>query len=280
MIRVRRDQTALFVSDMHLSDSHPATVRAFLAALDEHGREADFVFLLGDLFDAWVGDDALDAPDGEACVRGFADALRALSARGATVCLMRGNRDFLLGSTFADAVGARLLPDPCVIELHGVPVVLAHGDALCTDDTDYQAFRQLARSPEWQAGFLSRALTDRLASARTMRQQSEDLKSTKQAELMDVNGQAVAQLLRDTATRVMIHGHTHRPAHHAQQGSGAQRWVLPDWDEQAGRAGLLLARDGTLFPVGRWPEPAPSPQPLSGDVAPPAPAAFRASDSD
>lgn len=272
MIRVRRDQPALFVSDMHLSDSHPRTARDFLAALDEHARDAAFVFLLGDLFDAWVGDDALGSPDAQACVREFADALRALSARGATVYAMRGNRDFLLGAGFTAAVGAHLLPDPCVIELHGTRVVLAHGDALCTDDIDYQAFRRLARSPDWQARFLSRPLTDRLASARAMREESEQRKSAKPAELMDVNDQAVAELLRESQAQILIHGHTHRPAHHRGllDAAPTQRWVLPDWDEPAGRAGLLLAREGMLIPIGRWPQPAPAPQALQAP-APPSP---------
>ena len=269
MIRVRRNQPALFVSDMHLSDSHPRTVRDFLATLHEHSRDAAFVFLLGDLFDAWVGDDALGSPDGETCVRDFADALRVLSARGTAVYAMRGNRDFLLGDGFAATVGASLLPDPSVIELHGVRVVLAHGDALCTDDIDYQAFRRLARSPDWQARFLARPLADRLASARAMREESEQRKSAKPAELMDVNAQAVANLLRASAAQILIHGHTHRPAHHwlMIDQAPAQRWVLPDWDESNGRAGLLLARDGLLMPIGSWPQPVPAPQALTAPTS-------------
>ena len=271
MIRVRRDQPALFVSDMHLSDAHPRTARDFLAALDEHARDAAFLFLLGGLFDAWLGDDTLGSPDAEACVREFVGALQELSSRGTAVYAMRGNRDFLLGTGFAATVGARLLPDPCVIELHGTRVVLAHGDALCTDDTDYQAFRRLARSPDWQAGFLSRPLADRLASARAMREESEQRKSAKPAEIMDVNDQAVAQLLRESAAQVLIHGHTHRPALHrgVLDAAPTQRWVLPDWDEPAGRAGLLLARDATLIPIGRWPQPAPAPQALLATAPPP-----------
>jgi len=264
MIALRRDQPALFVSDMHLSDAHPRTARDVLRTLNEYARDAAFVFLLGDLFDAWVGDDALGSPEVETCVREFADTLRGLAAGGTAVCVMRGNRDFLMGAGFAAAVGARLLPDPCVVDLHGTRVVLAHGDALCTDDTDYQAFRLLARSPDWQARFLSRPLADRLASARAMREESEHRKSAKPAELMDVNEPAVANLLRESAAQVLIHGHTHRPAFHRGllDAAPTQRWVLPDWDEAAGRGGALLAREGVLRPAGRWPQPAPAPQAL------------------
>ena len=268
MIRIPPGQGALFASDMHLSDACPETAAYFLACLADQARSARYLFLLGDLFDAWVGDDLIGSPGEEACVQRFTEALRAWADQGKVICVMRGNRDFLLGTApgepraqhFCTATGAHLLTDPCMIELHGTRVALAHGDALCTDDTDYQAFRQLARSAAWQRDFLAQPLPMRLAAARAMREQSEHSKSAKNAELMDVNADAVAALLRETACQILIHGHTHRPAHHRfdLDGNPAQRWVLPDWDATATappRGGLLLAQDGELSTVGAWPAP-------------------------
>ena len=280
MIRVRRDQPALFVSDMHLSDAHPDTARQVIDALAESARSADVVFLLGDLFDAWVGDDLIGDAGCERSVRDFLALLRQWHDEGKAVYALHGNRDFLLGvspaAVQADtggetendlqrACGVRLLPDPCVIDLHGEPVTLSHGDALCTDDTDYQAFRRLARTPAWQAAFLAQPLVARLAAARAMREQSRQHTREKEDRLMDVNPQAVRELLHDTGTRVLVHGHTHRPAHQvlALDDGAAQRWVLPDWDAALHRGGLLMARDGVMLPLGEWPEPRPVAAPLN-----------------
>ncbi len=270
MIRVRRDQPALFVSDMHLSDEQPDTARWVLASLRDQVREAAFVFLLGDIFDAWIGDDLIGSPDCEACVREFLAWLGELQSQGKQVFALRGNRDFLLDTPpgrarFHAETGVRLLPDPCLIDLQGTPTVLAHGDTLCTDDTAYQAFRSISRSSAWQDEFLSRPLPLRVAAARAMRQESEQHKRGKTDELMDVNLQAVSRLLREIGSHTLIHGHTHRPACHllSLEGTPAQRWVLPDWDAAKQRGGALMARNGLLVPVGAWPEPVPLTAPLA-----------------
>jgi UDP-2,3-diacylglucosamine hydrolase len=270
MIRVRQGETALFVSDTHLSDAQPETGAAFLAALDRHAPGVTHLFLLGDLFDAWVGDDVLADSDCETIATALVARLAALAAGGTTVHYLHGNRDFLLGvapspaplGTAAQACtgfearsGARRLPDPCILELHGRRTVLAHGDTLCTDDTDYLAFRAQARSPAWQAAFLARPLAERLAAARAMRNQSTRSKLDKPMALMDATEDAVLALLRETDAELLIHGHTHRPARHEHRLGArvAQRWVLPDWDAAGSRGGLLLAREGGLLPLGAWP---------------------------
>lgn len=255
MIRVGRGETALFASDTHLSDAQPRTGEAFLAALEQHARGATHLFLLGDLFDAWVGDDVLDDPACETIALALVRQLAALTAAGCAVHHLHGNRDFLLGTTFEARSGARRLADPCLIELHGTPTVLTHGDTLCTGDTDYLAFRALSRSPAWQRAFLARPLADRLTAARAMRAQSEQSKHGKTMALMDAAEEAVLALLRDSGAQQIIHGHTHRPARHRHQLGETERprWVLPDWDAQAGRGGMLLARDDGLWPLGDWP---------------------------
>lgn len=261
MIRVRADEAAIFVSDMHLSEAHPETGAALLAALDRHARDAAHLFILGDAFDAWVGDDLLDDPGCNPLVLAFVHRLAALSAAGTVVHYLHGNRDFLLGEGarsgrpgFEAQSGARRLPDPCVIDLQGRVAVLTHGDTLCTDDVDYLAFRQQARSPAWQTAFLARPLGDRLAAARAMREESERSKGGKAMAIMDASPQAAQALLREHGARLLIHGHTHRPACHRSviDGETTLRWVLPDWDAQQPRGGMLLARDGVLERLGRW----------------------------
>jgi UDP-2,3-diacylglucosamine hydrolase len=268
MIRVRSDETALFVSDVHLSEAQPETGAAFLAALAHHARGIAHLFILGDAFDAWVGDDALEDPGCDRLVLDLVDRLTELATAGTAVHYLHGNRDFLLGEGaragrpgFEARSGARRLPDPCTIELHGHPAVLTHGDLLCTDDLDYLEFRRQARSPAWQAAFLARPLSDRLAAARAMRDESERSKSGKTMAIMDASPEAARQMLRDSGARLLIHGHTHRPARHRTDidGEAAVRWVLPDWDAAAGRGGALLARDGSLEPVGDWPAETRSP---------------------
>ena len=229
----------LFVSDLHLSPARPAIIQAFFDFLSGPAARASSLYVLGDLFDYWAGDDDLDDPFNASVV----NALRALSARGVALYLMHGNRDFLIGAAFVEAAGAKLLTDPTLIKLHGTPTLLTHGDALCTGDTDYQAFRGKVRALEWQAEFLSQALSARKAAIAQLHARSERDKRTKPAQIMDVAPSAVAILLRAHGFPRLIHGHTHRPALHVHEVDGhrCERWVLADWYER----GSYLRCDAT-----------------------------------
>ena len=251
-IELHADDRALFASDMHLGGHDPATAELFLERLQAQASGATHLFLLGDLFEAWVGDDWAD----EVCQR-VIDALAGLARRGCRVHVMRGNRDFLLDlplppasapvTGFAARAGASMLEDPCTVSLFGEPALLSHGDALCTDDGDYQRFRALTREPAWQRAFLDKPLEERIAIAQDLRARSELSKTAKADYIMDVNAEAVEAAMRAAGVRLLIHGHTHRPARHALviDGATATRIVLPDWDAAQGRGGLLLAtRDG------------------------------------
>lgn len=222
----------LFVSDLHLSAQTPELSTLFLQFLGSRARAAEALYILGDLFEYWVGDDDLEDPANAA----IATALRELSDSGVELNVMRGNRDFLLGDRFATATGARLLPDPYVLSLPAWQFVLSHGDALCTDDQAYQAFRAQSRAPEWQAAFLAKPLGERRAIARALRAQSESGKQDKAAYLMDLNVSATEDFLRDHGYATFIHGHTHRPATHDHivDGISVERWVLSDWHEGNG----------------------------------------------
>ena len=223
-----------FVSDLHLDAERPAITELFLRFLRGEARQAEALYILGDLFEAWVGDDETTEP--APTVRA---ALRELTQSGVPVYLMRGNRDFLVGPHFAEETGASLLPDPAVVSLYGEPVLLMHGDLLCTDDTAYQAFRNQVRNPAWQSQFLAQPLPARQAFAQqaraASRQHQQGLKEAKQLEtIADVNADAVEETLRRYGVTRLIHGHTHRPAIHSLRESGAcgQRIVLGDWYEQ------------------------------------------------
>lgn len=225
--------TTLFVSDLHLDPSRPEATRAFLAFLRNEAAACEALYVLGDLFEAWVGDDDDAAPGTE-----VADALRRLSTGGVPVYFMRGNRDFLLGEDYAHRCGMRVLPDPAVVSLHGKPVLLMHGDLLCTDDTGYQAFRRQVRDPAWQQQFLAQPLAARRAYATQARQASQkhhdSLAAAGQAELItDVNADTVARHFQQFGVDTLIHGHTHRPAVHGVSAAGrdCMRIVLGDWYE-------------------------------------------------
>lgn len=223
----------LLISDLHLCASRPQTTELLLNFLATTARTAGQLYVLGDLFDAWVGDDDGDDPHHARVAAGF----RALTAAGTQVGWMHGNRDFLLGERFAAQAGASLLHDPLPIRLHGRRALLTHGDALCTDDAAYQEFRTRVRNRQWQQDFLAQPLAIRKAQATALRKRSEAEKTTKPAAIMDVNPQAVEALLRaQDYPELLIHGHTHRPAlHHTEvDGRVCQRWVLADWQEKAG----------------------------------------------
>lgn len=222
----------LFIADLHLTPERPQINAAFFAFIKGPAAQAQALYILGDFFEAWVGDDDLTAP----LHAEVATALKHLSAKGVPVFLMHGNRDFLLAETFCQASGATLIADPSVIKLNDADTLLMHGDTLCTDDLAYQAFRAQARDPNWQTAFLAKPLTERHALANALRAQSEQTKADKTPEIMDVNPGTVIQTLRQSGCHRLIHGHTHRPARHTLEidGHPAERWVLPAWYEGAG----------------------------------------------
>lgn len=234
-----REAPVLFLSDQHLDPKRPDITRLFLSFLAGEAREAQAVYILGDLFEAWIGDDAVDGS--HPIIQGLA----TLSASGVPLSVMRGNRDFLLGERFAELTGATLLPDPWRISLDGEDALLLHGDSLCIDDVDYQRFREMVRDPEWQAQFLSLTIEQRLAKAAEARSESASRNGALDDYLMDVNAAEVERVMRQHNVRLMIHGHTHRPAVHdiTIDGEPAQRIVLGDWYEQGS---VLRARDGRL----------------------------------
>jgi len=220
----------LFISDLHLDDARPQITRQFARLLATEARAADALYILGDLFESWIGDDD-DAP----LAAHVADNLRALHDAGVPVYFMHGNRDFLLGEDYARRAGMVLLPDPTIVDLNGERILLMHGDTLCSDDVEYQKFRTLVRNPEWQQAFLAKPLAERRAFAAVARGESGRHTAMKAAEIMDVNPLAVLAALRTHGVRKLIHGHTHRPATHRLDldGATAERIVLGDWYEQS-----------------------------------------------
>ena len=232
---------ALFVADMHLTDKCPHTASAFFDFLSGPARQAGSVFILGDLFEYWPGDDDV----GSVFNRSVCEALKAAVTAGIAIYFMTGNRDLLAGQGFAHASGVRLLADMVSVRSGTRTLLLSHGDALCTDDHEYQAFRLQARNREWQAEFLSKPLEIRRIFIEKLREQSESAKYEKRMEIMDVNADAVTNLLRSHAYPTLIHGHTHRPARHTYliDGHRCERYVLPDWHDHA----VWLAFDGTEF---------------------------------
>jgi UDP-2,3-diacylglucosamine hydrolase len=229
--------STLFISDLHLCSGRPQINRCFLGFLERDARDADALYILGDLFEYWAGDDDLDDPLNAA----VAAALAQLSGSSVPVFLMHGNRDFVIGEAFARASGVQLLPDPVLLNLYGQPVLLMHGDTLCTLDQEYQAFRREARSDTWIRNLLAKPLTERKAAIEALRRQSEQEKRSKAAEIMDVAPAEVEAALRRHGYPRLIHGHTHRPARHVHvvDGHACERWVLADWYQ----AGSYLACD-------------------------------------
>jgi UDP-2,3-diacylglucosamine hydrolase len=217
----------LFISDLHLSPARPAIVRLFESFLRGPAQASTALYVLGDLFEYWAGDDDLS----DAFNSRIAQSLSDCSKRGTQVFFMHGNRDFLAGDAFARTCSLTLLEDPVHVQLDDGDALLSHGDALCTDDLEYQTFRAKVRSPTWQREFLERPLAERKAEIEALRARSEAEKQIKPAAIMDVNEAAVCELFRrENATR-LIHGHTHRPAHHRHlvDGTYRDRWVLSDW---------------------------------------------------
>lgn len=221
--------STLFISDLHLDASRPEVTKLFLEFLGGQARSAASLYILGDLFEAWLGDDDPDPHHAE-----VAAALAELSASGVPVYFLVGNRDFLLGRDYARRASMELLTEPVRLDLYGTPTLLLHGDVLCTDDTEYQAFRAMVRDPDWQKAFLERPLTERRMMAEQARERSRSRGQTLDEDIMDVNANAVAEAFRTHAVPRMIHGHTHRPHIHRIEvdGKPRERIVLGDWYEQ------------------------------------------------
>jgi UDP-2,3-diacylglucosamine hydrolase len=241
--KAQPETAALFVSDVHLQAAMPGTAALFLSFLERHARRSPRLYLMGDLFEYWAGDDDLASPFPARIVA----ALRAVADAGVAMYWLGGNRDFLVAGGFAEAARLTLLEEPHVDEIAGKRVVMVHGDAQCTDDDDYQAFRAQVRQPAWQAAFLGQALDKRKAIIESMREGSRAAQQGKTMEIMDVNAQAIDALFTSSGAQIMVHGHTHRPAlhHHA----GGMRYVLPDWDgdtEPARGGWLALGCDGVM----------------------------------
>ncbi|WP_446830743.1 UDP-2,3-diacylglucosamine diphosphatase [Candidatus Foliamicus sp.] len=218
--------SVLFISDLHLDVTRPEATHAFHRFLQDRAANAEALYILGDLFEAWVGDD-----DDAALAGAIVEALAKLTNGGTPTFFAHGNRDFLVGEEFARQTGISLLEESSIVELGDQRVLLMHGDSLCIDDHDYQQFRAMVRSPDWQAQFLALPLTARRALAAQARDASRISTRGKPMEIMDVNTAAVEQIMRAHGTRRLIHGHTHRPAVHELDldGAPATRTVLGDW---------------------------------------------------
>jgi len=238
--------TVLLISDLHLEEERPDITRAFLHFLDTRAAKAEALYILGDFFEAWIGDDAMTPFQHD-----IARSLRRLSERGTRVFLMHGNRDFLIGQRFCREAGCALLADPSVVELAGEPVLLMHGDSLCTRDLGYMRLRRWLRNPVslWLLRHLP--LRTRHALARRLRKESQVQTRQKAADIVDVTPDEIPRVLRRHQARLLIHGHTHRPAQHTLvvEGEPARRIVLGDWDRQ----GWALQVDAQGFQQAPFP---------------------------
>lgn len=221
--------TTLFISDLHLDASRPGVTRLFLDFLDAEAYPAEALYILGDLFEAWLGDDDPDPHHAR-----VAEALAAVADAGTPVYFLVGNRDFLLGEDYAQRAGMKLLAEPQRLNLYDTPTVIMHGDVLCTDDSEYQNFRRMVRNPAWQREFLAKPLAARQALVAQAREHSQNRGKTLAPDITDVNAAAVAEMFREYDVPRLIHGHTHRPAIHRLEvdGKARERIVLGDWYTQ------------------------------------------------
>ena len=218
---------SLFISDLHLSPETPAATASLVNFLSQTAAHADSLYVLGDLFEYWIGDEGMAEPHAQQIIQAF----QTLSDKGVVTYFMHGNRDFLVGERVAQAAGLHLLADPTVVDLYGTPTILMHGDTLCTGDQEYQRFRAMVRNPEWQRAFTAKPLDERVRMAHEVRGRSEQSKSIKDMAIMDVAPMAVEETFRAFQAARLIHGHTHRPGRHEYQIAGrrCERWVLGDW---------------------------------------------------
>ncbi len=216
--------STLFISDLHLSKENAAAGELFLRFLEQRAPATEALYILGDLFEVWLGDDLI-LPEYQA----YLAALKSVTGKGLPIYVMHGNRDFLLGEQFEQISGCRLLEDPSVVNLYGTPSLLMHGDLLCTDDISYQQLRRMLRDPQWIETFLGKTPEERIDLAKQLREKSREQTGQKAAYIMDVNPQAVADAFRQHDVKRIIHGHTHRQGTH--QTDTGERLVLGDWNE-------------------------------------------------
>jgi UDP-2,3-diacylglucosamine hydrolase len=251
----------LFISDLHLEADRPEIGEQFLDFLDEEAADAEALYILGDFFEYWVGDD-----DPDEYYASIKRSLRAFTDSGVPVYFMHGNRDFMIGETFAEETGVTILPDPYPLDLFGKRVLLSHGDALCTDDTEYQKVRTMTRNPDWQAMILAKPLEERIAIAKQARARSQDRNKTLSESIVDVNADAVRQTISEYGVEILLHGHTHRPGIHGVEVDDrfAKRVVLGDWYDQ----GSVLRWDEDGLELSAIPRQADRSETETGDPAP------------
>ena len=220
--------STLFISDLHLDGNRPEITELFISFLKERALQADALYILGDLFEVWLGDDMV-LPDYQTAIQ----AMHSLADAGVPLYIMHGNRDFLMRDSFAEQAGCTLLGEQHLIDLYGTPTLLMHGDTLCTDDIEYQKFRAMVRDPHWQQELLAKTPQERIALAKKYREVSKSEMASKASAIMDVNQDTVEQVMREQQTQHLIHGHTHRPATHTflLDSQPATRIVLGDWYE-------------------------------------------------
>ena len=237
-------QSTWFISDLHLDAKRPQMVQAFMQFLGSVPGQASSLYILGDLFEYWIGDDIVDSPAGH-LVKPLLAGLKQVSDAGVSLYFTHGNRDFLIGERFTEMTGCELLPEKHIIDLDGVPTLLMHGDTLCTDDVEYQELRKMFYDPAQRARFLSLDFEARVAEANHLRQLSGEKMQDKSQAIMDVNQRAVEQVMLEAGVRQLIHGHTHRPAIHEFEldKQTVKRVVLGDWYEQVS---CLKVQDGQL----------------------------------
>ena len=221
--------STLFISDLHLSGERENITELFINFLDQRASKADALYILGDLYEVWPGDDMIQ-PDYLSSIT----KMKQLADNGLPLFIMQGNRDFLMAEKFSEVSGATLIEDPTIIDLYGIPTLLMHGDTLCTDDVDYQKFREMVRNPNWKKEFFSLPNEERLAMTTKYRKASKEETSKKSMNIMDVNQQAVETTMQEHNVKQLIHGHTHRPAIHefSVDNKKMKRIVLGDWFEQ------------------------------------------------
>ena len=251
----------LFISDLHLEADRPEIGEQFLDFLDEEAADAEALYILGDFFEYWVGDD-----DPDEYYASIKRSLRAFTDSGVPTYFMHGNRDFMIGETFAEETGVTILPDPYPLDLFGKRVLLSHGDALCTDDTEYQKVRTMTRNPDWQAMILAKPLEERIAIAKQARARSQDRNKTLSESIVDVNADAVRQTISEYGVEILLHGHTHRPGIHGVEVDDrfAKRVVLGDWYDQ----GSVVRWDEDGVELSAIPRQADPSENETGDPAP------------